>query len=88
MYTVHHTDFEKKSEENYYMMNGLRETTFAVNTSFMVFNSSINSTLESVTSQLQAVRARLKKIEENPKEILIDQIDAIHKEVSQSSVSC
>ena len=64
------------------MMNGLRETTFAVNSSYSSLNKSLNSTLEALMNRMEKVEKRLTKIEENPKEVLIDQIDAIHREVS------
>ncbi len=76
-------DFEKQSKHTYYMMNGLKETTFSVNSSYFVFKATVNGSLEALMNRVERIEERLTKIEDNPQSVLIEQIDAIHKEVGQ-----
>ena len=74
-------DYEVHTHQTFYLLNGLKETTFAVNNSIELLNGSFNATVHELRDKLNLLDLRLKVIEGKPQEVLIKQVDSIHEEV-------
>ena len=74
-------DFKRHREDTYHVLDGIRESMFELNSTFSSHNLSVKATLEKLVKEVGDLADRLKVIETHPREVLIDQIEAIHKEV-------
>lgn len=81
-------DLENHTRHTYYVLNGLKETTLGVNYSFSTMNMSINSTLMYLVKKAEELDIRMDVLESHPREVLIKQINSIHKEVYQCRLYC
>lgn len=75
-------DFETHARQTYYVLDGLKQTTFSFNSSFSTMNMSVNNTLVYLVQKAKEIDLRLKELENRPQQVLTEQIEDIHHQVS------